>query len=263
MSLNESKRFLCVSLHDVAPATWPECERLLRAIREVADIPVTLLVVPAFHHQLADTACHDRHLEDRLALGDELALHGYTHLDEGPAPACLWDRFTRQIYTQGEGEFSALGFAEAKRRLTWGLEWFEQRGWPVKGFVAPAWLLSDEARQALQDFPFKYTTTFGRFHFLPEQRSLSSPSLVYSSRNGWGRMMSRQGATLWSAMLRSAPLVRFGLHPRDALYPRTVRHFQESIAALLQTRQAVTKASFAEQWCALHSWDSQLGWKNA
>jgi len=264
MSSNESpnaaKRFLCVSVHDVAASTWPQCERLLSAIREVADIPVTLLVVPAYHHQpIADRTAYERQLEHRLSLGDELALHGYTHLDEGAPPRGWWEKYKRQVYTTGEGEFSALGFEEAKKRLAWGVECFEQRRWPLHGFVAPAWLLSDGALQAVREFPFSYTTTFNRFHFLPQQRTLFSPSLVYSSRNPWGRALSRQGTTAWALLLQMAPLVRLGLHPRDAHYPRTVLHFQKTIEKLLATREAVTKASFAQQWCAASHWGRQLG----
>jgi uncharacterized protein len=264
MSSNEQKRFLCVSVHDVAPHTWPECEYLLQAIRGAAQIPVTLLVVPAYHHhRVSDATRYHSRLEHRLALGDELALHGYTHLDEGAEPDCSWNRYWRQVYTQGEGEFSALSCAEAKRRLCWGLEWFEQRKWPVHGFVAPAWLLSEGTLAALREFPFEYTTTFSRFHFLPERRALFAPSLVYSARNGWGRMLSRQANSICAGMLRTAPLVRLGLHPRDAHHPRTVRHFQGLIRQLAATREAVTKASFARNWCASSSYQDKLGWESA
>ena len=47
----EAPHALCVSIHDVAPATWELCAKLFDAIRDVADIPVTLLVVPAYHHR--------------------------------------------------------------------------------------------------------------------------------------------------------------------------------------------------------------------
>lgn len=243
----EPPRVLCVSVHDVAPHTWPQCERLLQAIHAVANIPVTLLVVPEYHHRpVTDAAQYDCQLEYRLSLGDELALHGYTHLDEGPGPTSCRDKFTRQVYTQGEGEFAALDVTEARRRLRRGLEWFERRKWPVQGFVAPAWLLGEGAWQALNDFTFKYTTTLTRFYCLPERRSLLSPSLVYSARNRWGRVMSRQANALSSVMLQNARLVRLGLHPNDARYPRTIAHFQSLIEKLLSTREARTKASFAQ-----------------
>jgi predicted deacetylase len=243
----EIPRALCVSVHDVAPHTWPQCERLLQAIRAVADIPVTLLVVPAYHHRpVTVAAVYERALEQCMAAGDELALHGYTHLDEGPAPARWRDKFTRQIYTLREGEFSALGVAEARERLNRGLAWFQCRKWPVWGFVAPAWLLSDGAWQALADFPFTYTTTLTRFYSLPERRALLSPTLVYSARNRWGRILSRQANAAWSGLMQGAPLVRLGLHPNDARDPRTMRHFQRLLEKLLATRTAMTKASFAD-----------------
>lgn len=259
MPSNETKRFLCLSVHDVAAHTWHECERLLSAISEVGDIPVTLLVVPAYHHRpVADAKAFDRMLEKRLSMGDELALHGYTHLDEGAPPSGWWERYKRQVYTTGEGEFSALSAKEAKKRLAWGIEWFEQRSWPLHGFVAPAWLLSEGALQAVREFPFQYTTTYHRFHLLAEQRSLFSPSLVYSTRNSWGRALSRQGVAAWSALLHLSPLVRLGLHPRDACYPRTISHLQRTLEKLLATREAHTKASFAQQWCVSSQWNGQL-----
>jgi hypothetical protein len=51
-------------------------------------------------------------------------------------------------------------------------------------------------------------------------------------------------------MLRTATLVRLGLHPNDAHYPRTVAHFQRLIEKLLATREPMTKSSFAQKWRA-------------
>jgi predicted deacetylase len=246
-------RTLCLSIHDVSPKTWPQCEVLLAAIHEVAAIPVTLLVVPAYHHlAVRDSTDYERALAMRLEAGDELALHGYTHLDEGVAPSGARDWYARRIYTQGEGEFSALRCAEAKQRLQWGLEWFARRGWPVQGFVAPAWLLCDGSWQALRESSFLYTTTISRFYFLPQQRSLFSPSLVYGARSGWSSAVSRVGNTLWARAMRNAPLVRFGLHPADVRHPATIRHMQRLLETLLSTREACTKAAFARAWCGTH-----------
>lgn len=237
---------LCVSLHDVAPATWPQCEQLLQAIRAVAPIPLTWLVVPAYHRQpVADAAAFDRALEARLAAGDELALHGYSHLDEGP-PASGWrQKFLRRIYTTSEGEFSAIDVTEAGRRIEQGLDWFAQRRWPVAGFVAPAWLLGPGAWQALRQFPFRYTTTLRYFYALPERRALLSPSLVYAARNGSSRWLSTRRNSLLARALTSRPLVRLGLHPKDAAYPQLLRQCQQLLEQLLEQRQALTKAEFA------------------
>ncbi|MDB0554405.1 DUF2334 domain-containing protein, partial [Ralstonia solanacearum] len=43
-----------------------------------------------------------------------------------------------------------------------------------------------------------------------------------------------------------APLLRLGLHPADAAYPDVVRHWQDLLAACLETRVPVTKNGFAQ-----------------
>lgn len=253
-------RALCVAVHDVAPATWPACAELIAAIRQVAEIPLTLLVVPHFHgHGLKPDAPADpgierayRHTLDALAqAGHELALHGYTHLDEGP-PARGWRRrFLREVYTTAEGEFAALDADEARRRLQLGLAWFGQRGWHPAGFVPPAWLLSEGAWLALGDSPFSYTTTWRQFHLLKPRHALHAPALVYAARNRSGRLLSPPLASLLAWRLRQAPLVRLALHPRDALHPALVRHAQQLIARLLDDgRVPLSKAAFAAQCSA-------------
>jgi hypothetical protein len=235
-----------VSIHDVAPATWEGCERLARAIREVADIPLTWLVVPQYHGQADRSADMEAKLTELLARGHEMALHGYTHLDPEPVRGNLASRFWRGVYTTREGEFSALSEDEAQRRIRLGLDWFAERGWPVAGFVPPAWLLGEGAWRALRSFAFDYTTTFTRFHLLRGGGgSVLSPSLVYTARNGTGRVFSPLMADALAPLLSRAPVVRLSLHPPDARYPRLLSHAQRTIERLLRHRAAATKAACA------------------
>src|SRR3954470_1625745 len=78
------KRKLCIAIHDVSPATWPHCERLLKLLRTLGRLPVTLAVVPDFHGKArVDRAPWFAHAVDaHVAQGAEVALHGYRHLDE-------------------------------------------------------------------------------------------------------------------------------------------------------------------------------------
>ena len=161
------EHMLCVSIHDVAPATWSDCLRLVEAVRAVADIPLTWLVVPHYHFRPEQSPAMEACLNVALERGDELALHGYSHLDTEAGSGGLRARFLRNVYTRREGEFAALTEAEARRRLELGLDWFAARGWTPTGFVPPAWLLGEGAWRALRDAPFAYTTTFSRFHCLP------------------------------------------------------------------------------------------------
>jgi predicted deacetylase len=243
-------RALCVSIHDVAPATWPACLRLLKAIRQVADIPVTLLVVPRYHGAATHDAAYESMLDALLAQGHELALHGYTHLDHGPPARGLTQRYLRVVFTTGEGEFAAIPAPRARRLLALGQAWFERRGWPLDGFVAPAWLLGPGAWQALRECSFSYTTTLTRFHLLASRSSVFSPSLVYSARNRSGRCLSPPAMSALAACLARAPLVRLGLHPPDADSPRLMLHAQRLLASLLRERQALTKAAFARRCVA-------------
>lgn len=245
------RRALCVSIHDVAPATWPDCLRLWQALRAVADIPLTWLVVPCYHGRRSDPLCGAREyetaIEQVLARGHELALHGYTHLDRGPPPRNLSEAYWRRLFTQGEGEFAALSTQQAQRRLALGMAYFSRRRWPLHGFVAPAWLLSDGAWAALRDSGLLYTTTLRHFHLLRERPlALPATSLMYSTRNAAGRLLSRIAV---SAATRQAPaqLVRFSLHPRDARHPALLRHMQRTMASLLATHEPLTKTDFANQ----------------
>ncbi len=245
---------LCVSIHDVAPQTWPLCMRLIEAVRAVAPIPLTLLVVPHYHRlAVADPAFYERQLRARLAAGDELALHGLCHLDEAAPPRRWRERFLRRVWTTGEGEFAAISTDEARWRISQGLDWFSQRGWPVAGFVAPAWLLGPGAMEALAAFPLHYTTTLNGFHLLQQRRVLRAPSLFYSARNPAGRWLSQQANSVYARRHGNdaqVPLLRLGLHPADARFPALVRHCQDLIRQLLRHRIGMTKAAFAARYTA-------------
>lgn len=185
------EHMLCVSIHDVAPATWSDCLRLVEAVRAVADIPLTWLVVPHYHFRPEQSLAMEACLNVALERGDELALHGYSHLDTEAGSGGLRARFLRNVYTRHEGEFAALTEAEARRRLELGLDWFAARGWTPTGFVPPAWLLGEGAWRALRDAPFAYTTTFSHFHCLPglearERRPVARPQRQ-QAQHGVGR----------------------------------------------------------------------------
>lgn len=244
-------QLLCVSIHDVAPATWPDCLRLVEAIRAVADIPLTWLVVPHYHFRPEQSPQMNACLDAARERGDELCLHGYSHLDTEANGGGLRGRFLRNVYTRREGEFAALDEAEARRRIELGRAWFAERGWTPEGFVPPAWLLGEGAWRALRASGFKYTTTFSHFHSLESGRALLSPSMVYAARNRSGRILSPRVADATAAMLARKPLVRFSLHPPDVRYPELVRHIQQVLERLLASREAVTKVECARRLDAL------------
>lgn len=181
------------------------------------------------------------------AEGHELALHGFTHLDPGEVQSGLGRHLLRTVYTQREGEFSALSLDEARRRIALGLAWCKARGFVPHGFVAPAWLMNAAAWRAVREGGFRYTTTLTHFHVLPVHRAVCSPSLVYTARNAAGRLLSPPLTEAMATALKPNVLVRLSLHPRDAHHPALVRHAQHMVERLLVSRTPLTKAAFAQR----------------
>ena len=238
-----SERTVCIVLHDAAPSTRAACVRTLAAIRDVAgDAPVTLLAVPRYHDEPSSTS-FDTWLGDRVRRGDELALHGCTHRDDGTPQGWL-DRLRRSHYTRGEGEFWSLSRQDALARIDVGIEWFAKNGWPLSGFVAPAWLLGPGAREAVVERPFEYTATLRQLIHLPSQLAVPSQSIVYSTSTGWRRQMSLAWNAGVDLLERRNPVLRIELHPRDADFAPVRRSWQRILARALHKRRPTTVAEF-------------------
>ena len=238
MNAPAASRCVAVVLHDVAPQTFAACDRLRRCVHEIAPLPLTWLAVPRYHDAPRDAA-FEVALGERLAHGDELALHGWSHRDGGDARGAL-DRWRRTIYTAGEGEFAALSRAEARRRLRDGRDWFEAQRWPLHGFVAPAWLTSAGTWDALDELGFGYACTLSRLVALPSRRSLHAQSIVYSTRTAWRRALSLGWNAAVASLERSRALLRFELHPGDAEHAAVRRSWMRLLTAALREREAVT-----------------------
>jgi uncharacterized protein len=234
---------VCVSLHDVAPATWPRCARLLAMLDECGAGPVTLLVVPDYHHggRIDAYPAFVRAIERRLARGDEVALHGYYHEDDAPPPRGPLGWVARRVLTQGEGEFAALAEADALERLERGAALMASLRWPVRGFVPPAWLLGRGARTALSRSGLAYTTTRGGVYRLPDWRYTFSPSLVYTVRSPWRRAMSQALNAATYAAARRGRLLRLSLHPVDAAHPAVMARWRAWIERALEDHAPTTK----------------------
>jgi predicted deacetylase len=234
-----------IGLHDVSPATWPDCERLLDLVRTIhAEVPITLLVVPDLHRRAPiDTSPGWRDAVDRtLERGGEIALHGLWHLDDGGRSPTLRASLERRFLTAGEAEFSALDASDARKRIERGVEMLDSCGWTPVGFVPPAWQISEAAESVLKDFGFRYTTTTGTITALPAGRRFAVPCLGFSSRSGLRRALSLRWNARQVEKLRAAPALRVALHPIDARYSETIDGWRRFLEAVLRDRRAVTKS---------------------
>lgn len=251
-------RHLMLVLHDVAPQTWADYQPFVEAVDQLGGVPMTLLVVPDFHHHdaLAAQPQFCRTLENRIALGDELALHGFFHADDGPPPNTPWEYFMRRIYTW-EGEFYRLTEREAFERLGHGLDVFARQGWPVEGFVAPAWLMSEGTKRALRQLPLSYTSDTQHLYRLPDFDAVRAPGLVWSAGSAWRRGASRLISDWRLKKWAREGSVRLGLHPVDMRHPYSRQYWLDTLGQLLEKGwQPVTK----HQWLAQQG---QASWSAA
>ncbi|WP_223511821.1 DUF2334 domain-containing protein [Pseudomonas sp. GL-B-19] len=236
-------------LHDVTPQTWADYQPFVEAVDAWGDVPMTWLVVPDFHkHNSLDAHPEFRRaLTHRIARGDELALHGYFHCDEGPPPGNPRDWFMRRIYTH-EGEFYRLSQHAALARLRAGIEVFERYNWPLEGFVAPAWLMSEGTRQALRQLPLRYTSDSQHLYRLPDFTPIDAPGLVWSARSAWRRGLSKLLSDQREQHWQHAPVIRLGLHPVDMRHAFSRNYWLQTLKRLLdEGRVSMTKS----QWLAL------------
>jgi predicted deacetylase len=240
-----AKRVVAIVVHDVAPATWLQCQALLRMVDALGAPPVTLLVVPHFHrgvHARESTAFVDA-LGARVARGDELALHGYYHADDAPPPRTPREFIARRVLTRSEGEFAAIADAEANERLARGIALFEEQRWPLAGFVPPAWQLNDATRRALDGTAhrFAYVPVRTGIYRLPGWQLEPTANLCYSPDRRWRRAMSRALIGREWRRARARRLLRLSLHPLDARFAEVVAHWRALIERALAERRPVTK----------------------
>ncbi|CAI8700324.1 putative deacetylase [Pseudomonas sp. IT-347P] len=238
-------------LHDVAPATWADYQPFVAAVDALGTVPMTWLVVPDFHRRNALDAhpAFRRVLDERVARGDELALHGYFHDDQEPAPTTARDWFMRRVYTH-EGEFYRLSREPALARLRAGIDVFQRYDWPLHGFVAPAWLMSDGTRQALRELPLSYTSDPQHLYRLPEFTAINAPGLVWSARSAWRRGLSKLVCEQREQRWRQAPVIRLGLHPVDMRHRFSRDYWLHTLERLLmEGRVPMTKIDWLAQRC--------------
>jgi predicted deacetylase len=236
-------RSVMLVLHDVAPETWDDYYPFVQAVDAMGNIPITWLVVPDFHKRSAVSADTNfqRQMHRRLERGDELALHGYHHCDDGPKPGNPHEYFMRRIYTW-EGEFYGLDQQQALQKLEAGIDVFRHHDWPLHGFVAPAWLMSQGTRQALRSLPLAYTSDPGHLFTLPDFTSHTAPGIVWSAGSAWRRGLSKLISDHREARLEHASTLRLGLHPVDMRHEFSRTYWLNILQRLIeQGRTPVTK----------------------
>jgi uncharacterized protein len=159
----------------------------------------------------------------------------------------LRDRFLTRIYTNHEGEFYDLDYAEALHRITQARDEFRAAGLVPRGFVPPAWLLSEAAERAARDAELEYTT---RLHAVCDLRSgeeFAARSIVYSVRASWRRAVSRAWNATLFRLLQSSPLLRISIHPPDYSHSAIWQQIVDLIKATTESRTTITYQDWIAQ----------------
>lgn len=238
-----------IELHDVSPHTWADYAPLVEAFADTPDVRFSHLLVPDYHYRGRFDRYPDflRTMNRRLQQGDDIALHGYCHLDEAPPPRRPGPFIKRRIRTH-EGEFAALTQEQAASRIQAGVDIFRKLGWPLTGFVPPGWVVSRQAREAIRCAGFCYTASARGISRLPEGEFRRVPALVWSARALWRRVLSEGIARAMRFYRADAPVIRLALHPVDMRHARSRAFWWESIRLLRSDRDCLTPVDVAARW---------------
>jgi predicted deacetylase len=227
-----------VSLHDAHPDSRAAIAEQLAFLGAYGITRASILVVPEWHHEgpvTRDPTFCDA-VSQWQSAGHEIVLHGYFHDRRESPPENLATLFWTRLYTNREAEFLDLPPDAARARLEQGQKLFASLGWNPAGFVAPAWLMSDQLPALLREMGFSYTTRLKEI--VPLKGASNSPvrsqSLCYSTRSGWRPLASCAWNKRLFARRRETNLVRLSLHPRDLEFPLIRRQVDQIVRACLQ-----------------------------
>ena len=243
-----------VSLHDVTPAHEARVFTAIEHLRGLGVQALNLLVVPDFHHRahLDHATAFCARLRAVLGPRDEIQLHGFYHLADSQ-PADAKGKIAAALLTAGEGEFHALDYTEARRRLADGLEVLERTlGIRPRGFVAPAWLQNAEVRRAVRDSGLAWCEDQMRIHDLQHDRTILAPVLTWASRSLPRRLGSLLFAQIagralpFSSVITGESTLRLAVHPNDYRNPALVDSIGRTVRRWLVTHRPV---SYEEALC--------------
>jgi len=243
-----SSQALIVSIHDVSPRTKAECAEIFAQLAQLGLKTCTWLVVPDHHRQghIRDDAEFCEWLCALETAGHEIVIHGYHHQREPRANDTLFDRLVTRVYTAEEGEFYDIDYDRALKLVQQAQEELREIGVRPEGFIAPAWLLSAPAEEALKEAGLQYTTRLRHVRDLHSGRSHVSQSLVWSSRSWWRRVVSVWWNRALFRRLTDNPLMRIAIHPTDLRYPQVWREIGLCVSRALESRLPFTY----ERWIA-------------
>ena len=235
----QSERRLLVSIHDVSPRFEREVDRLLEVLHPHVGDRLAMLVVPNHWGDapIIPGSPFATRLQAWADAGVEMFLHGFHHRDytwhDSP-----FDRIRARFMTVGEGEFLGLPRLVAADRIREGRALVEDIiGRPITGFVAPAWLYSRGAIEALADNAVPLAEDHWRVWSPATGEHLArGPVITWASRTP----LRLASSLVAAAVLRHAParVLRIGVHPPDSRHPRLIESIERTLRSATRGRIA-------------------------
>jgi predicted deacetylase len=236
---------LLVSIHDVSPLTIESSRRAVE-LAVSAGVPVsalTMLVIP--RHE--DRAPLDEHpltgywVRSLVDAGASLCMHGLTH-QMSSRVRNPWQWAWARGFARGQGELFMSGVADCERRIEAARAVFRRAGLDadVRGFVPPAWLLSQEALLAVKRAGF---TFYERLTGIVYRDIVHARRLIgFGSLTGTEARITAGYAYLQSR-LPSAD-TRFAIHPADIARSSSVKAISANLRRLLDHLEPMNYLDF-------------------
>ncbi|WP_375248876.1 DUF2334 domain-containing protein [Sphingomonas sp.] len=230
---------LLASIHDVSPRFESAVDQLLDRLAPHVGTRLAMLVVPDHWNQAPITAAFGARLRAWADAGIEMFVHGWSHLDDSAHRGAA--ALKAKHMTAGEGEFLGLDHAEALARMRRGKALVEDlTGRAATGFIAPAWLYSDDARIALGDAGFALAEDHARV-WRPGVEGRAAivargPVITWASRSRPRQLSSLAAAAILRHVLQPSETVRIAVHPGDVTVPQLLDSIDWTFAAFPRHR---------------------------
>ncbi len=223
-------KYAILELHDVAPYYRREFLQSLEIIEDLGVEKFSLLIVPYFW----ETNPIEEDIDFILlvqSLKQEILLHGYTHKGKRKISDILW--------TDGEGEFSGLGYNETYNKLSLALELINYVGLKAKYFVPPAWIGNRYLEEVLYSLGFDGVAYRGCIKELSSNLFIKSPVLTFSNRRFLSWLSLRLIPEL-ERLFKGHNILRLAIHMADIKDQRKINLWKEIISRVKETRRWIS-----------------------
>jgi predicted deacetylase len=230
----ERSSTLAVAVHDVEQGSFARVVEIRRWLAEHGVDRVTLLVIPAAHQRpIGMHAPLALWLRDRVAHGDAVAQHGFSHrIVSSPH----WPRKLLAQWQAGEAaEFPGLCGDQAARRVASGRRLLGELDLDPHGFVAPGYAYTPELRKLLAH-SFEWFADL-RCIRTRHEGEIRARALCLGSSTSLKRIVSPSAVRALSVI--PAEVMRIDVHPDDFDHPLHVATL-EWLLDRAARRQAVT-----------------------